>query len=98
VHHCEELAEMIKTDILFAIFEAQNQEILIPHQNQVEKNLEDTRRHATERGVHLPLGQIGRPHPRSADLWVPLLATTFARRFSTTLGFASPPLIEVGLI
>jgi hypothetical protein len=41
-------------DILFAIFGAQNQEILIPHQNQVEKNIEDTRRCATEGGAHLP--------------------------------------------
>jgi hypothetical protein len=31
---------MIETDILFATFEAQNQEILTSHQNQVEKNLE----------------------------------------------------------
>jgi hypothetical protein len=45
---------MIKIDILFAIFEAQNQEILISYQNQVEKNLEDTRRRATEGGAHLP--------------------------------------------
>jgi hypothetical protein len=53
VHDYEELAEMIETDKLFAIFGAQNQEILIPHQNQVEKNLEDTRRCATEGGAHL---------------------------------------------
>jgi hypothetical protein len=45
---------MIKTDILFAIFGAQNEEILIPHQNQVEKNLEDTTRNATKGGAHLP--------------------------------------------
>jgi hypothetical protein len=45
---------MIEMDILFAIFGARNQEILIPYQNQVEKNLEDTRRHATEGGAHLP--------------------------------------------
>jgi hypothetical protein len=44
---------MIEMDILFAIFGAHNQEILILHQNQVEKNLEDMRRRATE-GVHLP--------------------------------------------
>jgi hypothetical protein len=54
VHHCEELVEVIKMDILFAIFGAQNQEILILHQNQVEKNLEDTRRRAIEGGAHLP--------------------------------------------
>jgi hypothetical protein len=54
VHHYEELTEMIEMDILFAIFEAQNQEILIPHQNQVEKNLEDTRRCDTKGGAHLP--------------------------------------------
>jgi hypothetical protein len=54
VHHCEELAEMIEMDILFAIFGAQNQEILILHRNQVEKNLEDTRRRANEGGAHLP--------------------------------------------
>jgi hypothetical protein len=53
VHHYEELIETIKTNILFAIFGAQNHEILIPHQNQVEKNLEDTRRRATEGGAHL---------------------------------------------
>jgi hypothetical protein len=41
-------------DILFAIFGVQNQEILISHQNQVEKYLEDTRRRATEGGAHLP--------------------------------------------
>jgi hypothetical protein len=46
---------MIEMDILFAIFGAQNQEILIPHQNQVDnKNLKDTRRRATEGGAHLP--------------------------------------------
>jgi hypothetical protein len=38
-------------DILFAIFRAQNQEILILHQNQVEKNLEDTKRRASEGGA-----------------------------------------------
>jgi hypothetical protein len=54
VHHYEELVEMIETDILFAIFGVQNQEILISHQNQVEKNLEDTGRRATEGGAHLP--------------------------------------------
>jgi hypothetical protein len=54
VHHYEEFAEMIETDILFAIFGAQNQEILISHQNQVEKNLEDMRRRATEGRAHLP--------------------------------------------
>jgi hypothetical protein len=54
VRHCEELAEMIKTDILFAIFGSQNQEMLILHQNQVEKNIEDTKRCATEGGAHLP--------------------------------------------
>jgi hypothetical protein len=45
---------MIETDILFARFGAQNQEILILYQNPVEKNLEDTRRRATEGGAHLP--------------------------------------------
>jgi hypothetical protein len=43
-----------RDDLLFVIFGAQNQEILILHQNQVEKNLEDTRRRATEGGAHLP--------------------------------------------
>jgi hypothetical protein len=45
---------MIKVDILFAIFGGQNQEILILHQNQIEKNLEDMRRRGTEGGAHLP--------------------------------------------
>jgi hypothetical protein len=54
---------MITTDILFAIFGAQNQEILILHQNQVEKNLKDTRRRATEGGAHLPEGQVDQPTP-----------------------------------
>jgi hypothetical protein len=45
---------MIEKNILFAIFGAQDQEILISHQNQVEKNLEDTRRRATKGGAHLP--------------------------------------------
>jgi hypothetical protein len=45
---------MIEMDILFAIFGAQNQEILIPYKNQVEKNSEDTRRRATKGGAHLP--------------------------------------------
>jgi hypothetical protein len=53
VHHYEELIEMIETDILFALFGAQNQEILISHQKQVEKNLKGTRRRATEGGAHL---------------------------------------------
>jgi hypothetical protein len=92
VHHYEELTEMIETDILFAIFGAHNQEILILHQNQVEKNLEDTIRCANEGGAHLSQGQVGRPHPMLANFWVPVSATTFAHQFSTTLGFASPPL------
>jgi hypothetical protein len=54
MHHYEELIETIETDILFALFGAHNQEKLISHQNQVEKNLEDTRRRATEGGAHLP--------------------------------------------
>jgi hypothetical protein len=54
VHYYEDLVETIETNILFTIFEAQNQEILIPHPNQVKKNLEDMRRRATEGGAHLP--------------------------------------------
>jgi hypothetical protein len=42
VHYYEELVETIEMDILFTIFGAQNQEILIPHQNQVKKNIVTT--------------------------------------------------------
>jgi hypothetical protein len=48
VHHCEELVETIKTDILFAIFGARNKKILNPRRNLRGKTLEDSRRQITE--------------------------------------------------
>jgi hypothetical protein len=53
------------------------------HGTQVKKNLEDTRRRPTEGG---PIWN----RPRSAPC--------FYVSFSTALGFASSPLIQVGLI
>jgi hypothetical protein len=60
-------------------------------QNQVEKDLEDTRRRPTEAGA------TWKP-PRSTDPSGSHLSASSASRFSTALWFASSPLIKVGLI
>jgi hypothetical protein len=70
----------------------------IPPWPQVEKTLEDMRRQGTEGGAHLAGGQVSWSHPRSIDLWVPCVSLRFYVVSSTTLGFASSPLIKVSLI
>jgi hypothetical protein len=59
----------------------------ISPRNQVEKDLEDTRRRPTE------WGPTWKP-PRSADPRGSHLSASSASRFSAALGFASSPLIR----
>jgi hypothetical protein len=69
----------------------------IPPWNQVEKDLEDTRRWPTEGGP--PRSHPGRPTPpRRVSPCGSHLSASIASRFSTALGFASSPLIKIGLI
>jgi hypothetical protein len=46
-----------------ARYQGRRAKMHIPPQNQVDKNLEDTRRWPTEGGAHLPLSGVGRPGP-----------------------------------
>jgi hypothetical protein len=66
--------------------------------HQLKKDLEDTRNNLTKDGAHLEVAQVGRPRPRSADLWVPRISLSFLCQFPTAISFQSTPLFQVGLI
>jgi hypothetical protein len=66
-----------------------------------EPSQEDSREYekmSHQRGAHLAFTQVGRPHPRLANLGGSHLFASFASRFSIALGFSSLLLIQVGLI
>ena len=91
MHHCEELVETIKTNILFAIFGVPDEKILISRRNLQKKDLEDTRRHH-EAAHHVgPLGQTDRS--ATEPISPPPSGTSFHR----LLGCIST-VPEVGLI